>query len=1140
MMTLHSGMNSSAISDLLRTGYTKMINIGVVKTALRILLVVVLALGSGLAFERAEAAPLIRELGGTSGFGTLAMGRNDDGSSGVIALGAGFPYGIKLFSDSYTNLYINNNGNITFKAPLSTYTPIPFPVTNLPMLAPFWGDVDTRGGTADPLQNNVYYSMAIPGKFIVTWNYVGYYSGATNKLNAFQLILTDRSDIAQGDFDIEYRYEQLQWTTGSASGGSNGLGGTPAQIGYDAGDGKNYYRHPDSGTANILKLTDTSNVGEPGVWRFEVRGGTPNPVRIPNLVNVRLIETLNASNIDIDPASFQIAPYSVTSANGQTLVEWRFDAFPANVTKDLSFDVIFKNPLAGENRLLVSKLELLYNDVNGNPVKTELGPEYVSVYPSIYQITPVTDKASYGPNEVVQITSTMNNLSAFAGTAALRLSILDSSNVLVSALGTTSAQTVAAGATAVFTGLNFSTGNTYVGNYKVLAELVDNTGKVVAFGSTPFAIAAASGQSAKATITTDKQLYNPFDTVRISDRVTNLLTNATLDDVRVITTVTNPDGSVRFTKTETLQQMAPGALKDYAYNVSLLSAAAGQYNATLTVTKADGMPLAQAGTQFSVASTADTGAGLVGTISATPAVANMGQTVALAFNATNNGNGALANVPLTVSIVDPDKQQVIAEYPYTTALPVGGNYNGTAKWVATGNTGATYVAVLNAAVGGKTLALAQTTLIVLKLDIKQSLSNGSRVLVLVSCNDEEADAVPSDGALPACVTQRSKSIGQALTALGVSHTIATNETAFKQGLRSGVYNTYWISGKEDKLHDDLASEIREAVFAGDGLILDGVHDQRNKTLDSVAGILYRGKRGETDLAVDINGSLFDPQSLSTIGRALKLDLDGGVQQAVFNGANTNTGGSAIVTHSYGAGHAVLFAFDLVNSLQAQSSWQQIAATALQYVLPQPPAVATPGTLLSIKTAIANQGPAADVNVNSVLPQGALLLGSNPTAFYDADANALSWAFNLAKEQSKDLFLTLRVPSTAGDYSLQTVVSTVKDNVASQYGDALTLPIKVTTATQTSSDVVQALKALVLTQNKDQKQRDAVIAKVQSAMTYFNQNTAAGYETAIGELVRAVDLLSGLTAVDTRAIRDGIDCILKEAQWRWSQAPTTTK
>ena len=145
MMTAHTGINFPALSDLLRTGYEKMINIGAVKAVLRILLVT-LVLGTGLVFDRAEAASLIKGMGGTSDFGALAMGRNDDGSSGVITLGSGFPFGVKLFSGNYTNLYINNNGNITFKSPLGAYTPIPFPITNLPMLAPYWGDVDTRGG----------------------------------------------------------------------------------------------------------------------------------------------------------------------------------------------------------------------------------------------------------------------------------------------------------------------------------------------------------------------------------------------------------------------------------------------------------------------------------------------------------------------------------------------------------------------------------------------------------------------------------------------------------------------------------------------------------------------------------------------------------------------------------------------------------------------------------------------------------------------------------------------------------------------------------------------------------------------------------------------------------------------------------
>ena len=58
-----------------------------------------------------------------------------------------------------------------------------------------------------------------------------------NKLNTFQLILVARPELGAGDFDIEFNYQQIQWETGDASGGTNGLGGTSAAVGYSNGTG---------------------------------------------------------------------------------------------------------------------------------------------------------------------------------------------------------------------------------------------------------------------------------------------------------------------------------------------------------------------------------------------------------------------------------------------------------------------------------------------------------------------------------------------------------------------------------------------------------------------------------------------------------------------------------------------------------------------------------------------------------------------------------------------------------------------------------------------------------------------------------------------------------------------------------------
>ena len=62
----------------------------------------------------------------------------------------------------------------------------------------------------------------------------------------------------------------IQWTTGDASGGVNGLGGTPAQGGFNAGDGERFFSIPGSQTSAILNVFNTTNIGVPGLWVFRV------------------------------------------------------------------------------------------------------------------------------------------------------------------------------------------------------------------------------------------------------------------------------------------------------------------------------------------------------------------------------------------------------------------------------------------------------------------------------------------------------------------------------------------------------------------------------------------------------------------------------------------------------------------------------------------------------------------------------------------------------------------------------------------------------------------------------------------------------------------------------------------------------
>lgn len=220
------------------------------------------------------------------GFATTVLPANDDGYTDAITL----PFSINFFGTTYTQVYVNNNGNLTFTGGMSSFTPQGIVNGGIPIIAPFWADVDTRG-TGSGLA--AYGTSTFAGRtaFGATWTNVGYYDENTDLLNTFQVILVDRSDLGAGNFDIYFNYGQIQWETGDVSYGPNnevpafGFGGSPAHVGYSNGTPNGSYELPGSGITRTFEdnatgaLVRVTNNGNPGQLLFTVRNGQiVNPV----------------------------------------------------------------------------------------------------------------------------------------------------------------------------------------------------------------------------------------------------------------------------------------------------------------------------------------------------------------------------------------------------------------------------------------------------------------------------------------------------------------------------------------------------------------------------------------------------------------------------------------------------------------------------------------------------------------------------------------------------------------------------------------------------------------------------------------------------------------------------------------------
>ena len=188
------------------------------------------------------------------GFDAYSLPANDDEST-VDPVSLGFA--VNFYGLPFSSLYVNNNGNVTFDGGLYQYTPDDLTSTGRQIIAPFWADVDTRGSGLV-----TYGTGSVDNRpaFGVNWINVGYYSYKVDKLNSFQLIIIDRSDIAVGDFDFEFNYDKVQWETGDYSGGTNGLGGNSARAGYSNGTGKPGTSFELRGSAMPGSFLDTNSV----------------------------------------------------------------------------------------------------------------------------------------------------------------------------------------------------------------------------------------------------------------------------------------------------------------------------------------------------------------------------------------------------------------------------------------------------------------------------------------------------------------------------------------------------------------------------------------------------------------------------------------------------------------------------------------------------------------------------------------------------------------------------------------------------------------------------------------------------------------------------------------------------------------
>ncbi|XP_049916762.1 alpha-tectorin-like [Epinephelus moara] len=200
---------------------------------------------------------------------------SDDDSPPPVTLQRPFVY----FGKTYKQIYVNQNGYLTFDDPWRVYTAQRFPMYGpRDIISPFWADLDNRK------MGQIYYNQYTSGSvlqqatrdinkyfprlkfkanwvFIATWYEVAYYPN-TGTQTTVQAVL-----ISGG----QYSFVLMNYGIIAATNYS-------VQAGYDTVDSIHHFSIPgsfsDSATGSNSNFRLSSNVNVPGRWAFRIDHGS--------------------------------------------------------------------------------------------------------------------------------------------------------------------------------------------------------------------------------------------------------------------------------------------------------------------------------------------------------------------------------------------------------------------------------------------------------------------------------------------------------------------------------------------------------------------------------------------------------------------------------------------------------------------------------------------------------------------------------------------------------------------------------------------------------------------------------------------------------------------------------------------------
>lgn len=700
--------------------------------------------------------------------------------------------------------------------------------------------------------------------------------------------------------------------------------------------------------------------------------------------------------------------------------------------------------------------------------------------------------AVFPPNSDIGITGTVTNPGSLAAGYRLETRVEDAAGSLVFSLPSKAIDLLPGGGS-TNVGQVWNTGLTLAGDYRVVGILLDAQGNVLDQDSAAFRISETVNglPIARLRTTTDRHQYHTTDTVQIHDLVQNVSTNTLIDDASLQLTVTGPATSTIFTTTFDVGSLASGNLRELRMPLALNAVAEGDYRVAAELRDGGGVLLAVDEAGFEVVE--NPALSLKGDVQAQLPELFIGETQVCNYTVSNTGTLNLQAQELFQVLANVTEATEVDAQPSIRDLPAGSQTSLIQSLATRGLTAGDYACVLQATVNGERLSLAHDVFRLkrppINLNVTFTLGDRGRLLVLLDAIQPKDELHPPQRAY----------LEELLTQAGWSYTLVDSADAFTGEFRSGAYNIYALFDEHIKLDNQVAKELREAVWRGEGLLIAGAHDNRNYHVYEAAGVKLNGKLPHTPGMQLTQNDLGITGALSFAGsdKPLNITVQGAVTLGEYQDAKPSP---AVTRYDYGDGITVLAGFDLLREAYRHAQADatdtfagELLLAALDHVQP-PVGEPVSSGMIPVHFTLQNQGIATPGRVLFTLPSDARLLDASQPI--QQNGNLLEWRFDLQQDRQADITLWLQVAGQADGLVIDAQIQT---GMAPDYLDYDTVQRVFQIEPRT---MIEAVIGELQTYSDDNVIKQA-LHSVEKARDWIN---AGNIDKALQDLIQAADKL----------------------------------